>query len=267
MASRRTRQPVVFGRHKVTCVLEIRNTKGSKNRTLRKKPMYGASMGLFDMTSCNRSIILIKEKQMKRSIKVVVLSGLVIMAASLLGGCTAGPSKPALYFDPDSFHPEVSVVHVMPILDARTDKTAKFDEADRRNLLKRSQKRIKSLGYDVEIVDKWTLDVPASEEELAAMTPEQLCGFAPQECQVFFTLAISDIHSAYKVMSTSYSITGTAMLINQHDDRLIWKEIATGTYGGGGLLGAAMDGMVKETFAKDFLMGQLFASFPKKPKN
>jgi hypothetical protein len=167
-----------------------------------------------------------------------------------------------MYFDPTCLDPTISVIHVMPVLDARLDRTVDFDSADLNDLGEQLGNAIEYSGYRVETVGAWPAITATLGEDVVSMSPEQLCGLAPDDCHAFFVLALNNVESKYTVLSTSYSITGTAVLVNREKGKLIWKDVATGSYSSSGLIPAAMDGARKKSSAKANLIWRLRGSFP-----
>ena len=149
--------------------------------------------------------------------RMMYVSNMAVVALFLLTGCNSTPPRrPAMYFDPTCLYPKVSIIHVMPVLDVRLDRTVDFNSTDLRDLGQQLGYAIVNYsGYRVETVERWPAITAILEEEVLSMSPEQLCGLVPHNCQAFFVLTINNVESKHKVLSTSYSITGKAMLVNR----------------------------------------------------
>ena len=212
------------------------------------------------------SLSVRKEQQMRPPRRVMYVSNMAVVAVFLLTGCNSTPPRrPAMYFDPTCLDPKVSVIHVMPVLDARLDRTVDFHSADLSDLGEQLGNAIVEYsGYRVETVETWPANTATLGEEVVSTSPEQLCGLAPDDCHAFFVLAINNVESKHKVLSTSYSITGTAILVNREKGKLIWKDVASGSYSSSGLIPAAIDTSRKKSSAKANLIWRLFGSFPAK---
>ncbi|MBN2180691.1 MAG: hypothetical protein JW715_02160 [Sedimentisphaerales bacterium] len=199
--------------------------------------------------------------------RMIYMSNMAVVALFLLTGCNSTPPRrPALHFDPAYLDPKVSVIHIMPVLDARLDRTVDFNSADLSDLGEQlAYAIVEYSGYRVETVERWPAITAILGEEILSMSPEQLCGLAPDNCHAFFVLMINNIESKHKALSTSYSITGTAMLVNREKGKLIWKNIATGSYSSAGLIPAWLDkAQKKKASAKANLIWRLLGSFPAK---
>ena len=202
-----------------------------------------------------------KENSMKKEIRTRVLTALISIVGLLLSGCV---SRQPIYLDPTAFDQNIDTIYVTPVIDARTDKSEVFDASDIANLRKLAMNGLDHQGYHAQLLDSWKTDKQLSDRELGDMSAEELCNITPAEAKVFFVITINDVHDTYKVMSSNYSINGMMMAIDRERKKEIWKDVETGTHGGGGLIEAALQMIGRKSIAQDALMRQVLSSFPNK---
>jgi hypothetical protein len=183
----------------------------------------------------------------------------------LITGCVA-PHRQAITLDESAFSPDISTIYVMPVIDARSDKTAKLEDKDFKRMREMAKEILGRFNhYQSVLVDSWGTG-GISDQSLADMNASELSSLAPPEARIFLVITINDVRDNYKVLTTAYSMTGTLMAIDRQQKREVWKDAATGTASGGGLLGAAFAQIGKEHDAQQLLLGQVFVSFPRKQK-
>ena len=125
----------------------------------------------------------------------------------------------------------------MPVVDARFDQTAKFDQGDFKTIRDLTKGKLEDLGYMAVLIDAWPTDV--SGQKLAAMSDTDVCRLAPAESQVFLVITVNDVQDHYTGVTTSYSISGSFTAFDKSKAAKIYKDAGTGSHGGGGVIGSA----------------------------
>ena len=169
---------------------------------------------------------------MKTSILFAALGFLI------LTGCITNPDKPTM--NASAFNQPIGRIDVMPVIDARKDKSGEFDAGDVQRVRDLVRTKLQGLGYQAVLVDSWRKEASTTDEQLAQMSDAALCQLAPAESQVFLAITVTDVNDTYAAVMSSYTITGAFTLIDRAKGAAIWKCSGTGAHGGGGIIGSVV---------------------------
>jgi len=139
-----------------------------------------------------------------------------------------------------AFNQPIGAIYVMPLIDARKDKSGQFDADDIQRVRDLVRTKLQGLGYQAIMVDSWRKDASTTDEQLAQMSDAALCQLAPAESQVFLAITVTDVEDTYAAVMSSYTITGCFTLLDRAKGAAIWKCTGTGAHGGGGIIGSVV---------------------------
>jgi hypothetical protein len=194
---------------------------------------------------------------------------LLCFAASgtlLLNACDTPSPRQALSLDQGAFAHHIPAVYLMPVIDARDDKSVPFDDADRKRLRDMTKSRLDEHGYQVILVDSWGAGMPPSDQTLADMSNSELAALAPSDSGVFFVISVNDATDASAMLATSCSITVTLTAIDRLKKAAIWEDADIGTAGGFDAVHSASSLAAKRSYVQNAVLMQLFESCPNNPK-
>lgn len=186
---------------------------------------------------------------------------MVIMTSLMATGCVTIQRKP-IAVDVNAFEKGIEPIMIMPIVDARADKSVSFDKDDSDKLRALVIKRLQGLGYSAQACDSWKSSV--SPQQLSDMNEKELCRLLPPNAKSAMIISVDGLRDSYKVLVTSFSISATFTVIDISGQKEIWKDAAVGEHGGGGVLDAAVAQIGKRSGAYNALVDTVFPSFPKK---
>jgi hypothetical protein len=201
---------------------------------------------------------------MHKMIKINALKFVIPVLGLLLSACT---TQNATVVDSGAFRPEVDTLYLMPLVDARTDKSSVFDADDIKRVRDSAAKHLEALGYAVNQIDAWKTEQPVADDALANMTADDLCKLAPPDATVFLVITIDHVSAHYLGLAASYSIKGTAVAINLAQRKEIWRHGGSASRGMVGVSGSLISQIAKKAGAQGDLMDAVFSSFPKKGTN
>jgi len=181
---------------------------------------------------------------MKTSILFAALGFLI------LTGCITNPDKPTM--NASAFNQPIGRIDVMPVIDARKDKSGQFDAGDIQRVRDLVRTKLQGLGYQAVLVDSWRKEASTTDEQLAQMSDAALCQLAPAESQVFLAITVTDVNDTYAGVMSSYTITGTFTLVDRAQGAAIWKGSGTGAHGGG-IIGSVVVQATKQSKRRQVL--------------
>lgn len=196
------------------------------------------------------------------------ITGLVLAIAItglMATGCATIPRQP-IGIDAAAFNNNIEPIMVMPIVDAREDKSVSFDKDESERLRALVVKRLVGRGYAAQSCDSWNTQSTVSSQQLSDMNSDELCRILPSNARSALIISIDGLRDSYKVLVTSFTITATFTLIDVSGKKEIWKDAAIGEHGGGGLLDAALAQMGKRSGAYNALVNIVFQSLPTNPR-
>ena len=203
------------------------------------------------------------EKSTTQYHSIIRMAGTTVIATLMATGCVSIQRQP-ITVDASAFEKSVEPIMIMPIIDARTDKSVSFDKGESDRVSARVLQRLRGLGYVAQTCDSWNSPSVVSSQQLSDMNTEELCHLLPTGTHSAIIINVDSIRDSYKVLVTSFSISGTFTLIDVSGRKAIWKDAASGEHGGGGVLDAAFAQIGKRSGAYDALVNTVFQSFPKK---
>jgi len=186
-----------------------------------------------------------------------------ILVLSIVAACAT--VRAPLHLDND-FSTTVSGTLLLALVDSRVDKSASMDIDNR--LLDYAKDKLEDRGYKVQ-----TVALPAGLERLDKPTVLQqvdashLAGLGPVEHDQLLIVYIEDYLKRYTVMKYQEKIEVTGVLLSKRGKVMLWKDKGIGRYGGGGLLGAAIDATVTPVNASKIGFENLFLSLPERKKS
>jgi hypothetical protein len=194
----------------------------------------------------------------------MILALLLGIVGLFLSGCAF--VHPPIYVDPAAFSRDIDKIYVAPVIDVRTDKSSDFNADDIANLRALAVKGLENHGYNARLLSSWSADRQPSDQDLFDMNVEELCKIVPPEAMVFLTITVNDVNSSYRVLSSNYTINGMVAAVGCEQKKEIWKSAASGSYGGSGIIDAAVAMIRRKTRAQSAMMDKVFSSFPDRSK-
>lgn len=186
-----------------------------------------------------------------------------VIALLCLTGCTTVVRQP-ITLDESAFNTRLETIIVMPVLDARAEKSVSFAPSESKRVLKRVINKLVALGYDVQTANTWNVPPDVTPQQFLDMSTAELCRYLPANSRVALIVSVDGLRSTYSVLLNSFSISATVSLVDVSSRKEIWKDAAIGQYGGGGIVGASLTQIGKRAFAYDALAKTAFESFPKR---
>ena len=203
------------------------------------------------------------EKSAAQYHNIVRMAGAVVLASLMATGCATIQRQP-IAVDAAAFQKSIEPIMIMPIVDARADKSVTFDKDEQERVRTLVLKRLQVLGYAAQSCDSWNSQAPVSPQQLSDMNTEELSRLLPSNARSALIISVDGLRDSYKVLVTSFSISATFAVIDVSGRKEIWKDAASGEQGGGGLLDAAVAQIGKRSGAYNALVNIVFQSFPKK---
>jgi hypothetical protein len=181
-------------------------------------------------------------------------------AVLLLTGCATTLPKP-LHSAAD-FRPEcMDTVYILPVVDARPDKTLKLNLA---GLQKSTASALKHKRYQVVALPDTHLVAGVTDEDLREPSRDWMQGIGPSGARWVMVLAVGELSRKIVFGSTGNAEVSLAILDKQ-TCTVAWRDKALGRAGQGGLLGMLMvSAMDDEALAQ--ALNQVIYKIPKKPK-
>jgi len=185
----------------------------------------------------------------------------MLLLCCLLTGCGT-VRRQAITMDMDAVHSIDTPIYIMPIIDARTNRSVEFNDDDSKHLQTLAAKKLKKMGYDVRVVHSWDRHASAEMGHLLDMNTEEICEIMSPNAPVSLVITLNNLRDSYKVLTTSFSITATMSLYDVQQRKEIWQDAAIGEHGGGGILDAALAQIGKRSSAYSAFMNTVFMSLP-----
>lgn len=191
------------------------------------------------------------------NVKLLYLIALIFML-SLTQACAPMLVKP-LYSAPDYDTRGMESITILPVFDARKEKSASLD-ADQ--VLKSSAKRVLkgARKYEVEFAQDYVVDT--EEEDIVKADPEWVKKLGPEEARFVMVVMLEDLQSKLTFGSTGSSEV-SGWIFDKRDGTTIWKHKGIGKVGQGGLIGMAMKATMA-TSAFSASIHSLFRAIPPK---
>jgi hypothetical protein len=193
-----------------------------------------------------------------RSSRVPLVIGIAFIF--LFAGCAAQQYVP-IYADPDIENMNFDTITLLPVVDARTDKSHKFDIEG--SIGDRVAKKLKSKGYTVIAAGTATDFSVIPDDEIAEMEPLELSSLGPEDATIMLVVFVNDA-SAKMALGYSFKMETTAILLNKPTKAMLWKDKGIGSAGQGGLAGCLMAGLTKDE-AMSGAVDLMLKSFPLAP--
>jgi hypothetical protein len=178
--------------------------------------------------------------------------------AVLLTGRASGATKHAIYLDPSFEAPVVAEIKVLPMVDARADKSqvSDFEKHVRQKAIKALQKKAYVVGATETVGDVGEI----VEEDLRAPDAAWVKKLGPSDARWVLLLMLLDLKTKVVFGSTGNAeIAG--VLCDKEAGTIVWRDKGIGRAGQGGLIGMAMKGSMDES-ALDAAVSNLLASVP-----
>src|ERR1019366_8797029 len=99
----------------------------------------------------------------------------------ILNGCITS-QQPATV-NAGAFDQPLPAIHVMPVIDARDDKSGALEAEDIQRIRDLTKSKLNDLGYQTVMVDSWRRDASASGQDPAEMNEAALCRLAPERSE------------------------------------------------------------------------------------
>ena len=148
-------------------------------------------------------------------------------------GCGSGPV--AMYVDPGFKASPPKTIRLMPVVDARKDKTTAQINLEH-DIRVAFADRIRSHGFVVEMVD-WPAQKPVPPaSEVAAMESPDLAPYLPPGDDPVLLVTLDDASFKYVVLAKTAQVKISARAIEPARRRLLWKHFARANEGQGGLV-------------------------------
>jgi len=179
----------------------------------------------------------------------------------LLTGCITSHQQATM--DATAFTQPLPAIHVMPVIDARTDRSGELDPGDLQRLRDLMKEKLEDKGYQTVVVDTWKSAATTSPDREWSVA--DLVQQAPPDAKVLMVLTVTNVTDVYAGISTSYSITGTFNAIDCAKGASIWKITGTGSHGTGGIIGSAI-GQADKRLEAQTALGNVLSDFPENKK-
>ena len=178
----------------------------------------------------------------------------------MLSGCMS--SHEGATIDATAFNQPLPTIHIMPLIDARKDKSGSLDVDDIQRIRDLTRTKLGDMGYQAVIENVWQKDVSTTDQQVAAMNEAALSRLVPPETGVFLVLTVTDVTDRYGGVMASYSITATFTLIDRTKGAAIWKDVGTGSHAAGGIIASQVAEADKRIEAETGLVNTL-SNLPK----
>lgn len=177
----------------------------------------------------------------------------------MLAGCATPP--PPLH-SAQGFRPEkMDTVFVMPVVDARVDKTLSLNSTKLQRWLVKS---FKDKRYRTDAVTDLNSVSGITGEDIRDASPDWIKSFGPADARWLVVLEVDELSRKITFGSTGQAEVVLAILDKQ-TGTVVWRDKALGRLGQGGLLGMMMVSMMDEG-ALEEAVNQLMSRFPKHAK-
>lgn len=194
-----------------------------------------------------------------RVLRILLVAVMIGGFTIRVGGCSSAP-KPPLYADPQLATMSFETITVLPIVDARIDKSEDFDLEQ--ELGERLEGLLADKGYDVERPGDFSDRDRFSHAQVAAMNDVQLASLGPAAAEPLLVLYLNDA-SGEVGLGASYNLEATAVLVSKRSGEVLWRNKSVQSIGMGGAAGcmvaSQMDGKASELALKE-----MFGSFPER---
>jgi hypothetical protein len=175
-------------------------------------------------------------------------------------GCSSVPPKPqycAARFQPET----MSVIHLMPTIDARPDKALTLNPAGVQQKIVRS---LTSKRYRVVALSESQTSAEITLEDLNEANQSWLGSLGPADAEWILLVAVEDLSR-----KLTFGSTGNAevrlCIVDKKAGEIVWRDKALGQAGQGGLVGMMMISMMEDE-ALSSAVNQLTWKFPKVQK-
>lgn len=180
---------------------------------------------------------------MKLNIKSPIHLLLVAVILGLLAGCAA-PSKPGPTHVSDQFgDAKVTKLAVMPLMDARFDKSEKMNyDKINRGIRKFTKYQLQKRGYEpVYLLDAV---LPAVQQGLLEHPdPELLKAICPDDYPHSLLFIVEDLIQERNFLGTQTGLTVSMALVDGRTGSVLWSDTDVRRTSGGGLVGLGMSNL------------------------
>jgi hypothetical protein len=151
------------------------------------------------------------------------------MALSL-GGCA--PKRVPL--EMDSRFADVSKIALLPVVDARRERSEKVDLIG--DVLKPVEEDLRKKGYNVVSLSAFSENTDVSADEVAEMEPSEIATLGPADAQALMLVSLNDAFSRYVVMAYTFKAEVEGVIVDKSSGRVLWKDKGVVSGGQGGLV-------------------------------
>lgn len=149
----------------------------------------------------------------------------ILLSTSLLiiSGCA--PKRIPITLDQMAFTKTIDPITIMPILDARTNKTVPYDKKDSQKFLDIISDRLEILGYTVQFASWKAVSSDLDTQDLLDMNIDELCNYIPSDNPTALIFTLEEMRDD-ALIGIAFNMGGTATLISIKEKKEIWKDTA-----------------------------------------
>lgn len=198
---------------------------------------------------------MIKGGNKKMNKKILMLHGILsICLGMLFYGCAY--TRIPLYIEPDFSNRLIDTIALLPMVDARKDKSA-ADIDPERYVRKPIEKLLTKKGYSVVMASHLKEGADLTAEEIGEMDEKELATLGPAESGYLFLFYLEDLSTSYVILSKTSKIEASAVLVDKANGQYLWRDKCVESVGQGGLISGLlpMQGMVIEQCLSTMLSG------------
>jgi hypothetical protein len=182
--------------------------------------------------------------------------------ASVLIGCVNAKPPPPLR-SAATFRPEqMDVVHILPVVDARADRSL---NTDFNKIIQNSAAGyLKRQGYQAKTLSAADAGAAIAPDDVREATPEWVKQTGPSGSRWVMIFVIEELSRSIKLGSTGNAEVILSILDRQTGE-VVWYDKGLGRVGQGGLIGT-LEGATMDDGAVKAAVNNLLWKIPKKPK-
>ena len=184
---------------------------------------------------------------------------LSIMAFGFVG-CVPKTKRIPITWEPSFYESSISRIVLMPIVDARPDKSFEVDLNDFKGRVKDT---LEEKGYTVVLPNNYSETMDITAEDVAEMSAKELASLGLENEFFLLFVYVEDILSEYVIMAYKFKIEAVGSLISKSKKIELWRDKGIGRSGQGGLISGLTQGL-NRSGAYDGCVISMLESLPDK---